>query len=393
VTGAAPAVSVCIRAFARPDGLRAAIESVLAQSFQDFEIVVSDDSGDLAPVARAFADPRVRYHRNPQPEGQVANIVTAFGLAQGRLLALLDDDDRWLPRFLEAAVDAFERDPALGIVFSDIYLEAGPRRMRRRPALAPGRHEGFLRRILEDCPITPSAAVMRRAVWEQGEQAHPLRPDAVGDATMWIRAAVAGWPFHYVDEPLATYGMHPGQLSWRPGMEARSIKAFERFRFEDPECERLRRARLAEAQFAAASTLLWRGRIREGRRAAGLARAAAPGALGARDWLALTGLRPRVAKLAAARPALLMAATDAWRAVRPPVDPADRPRQISALLDGVEGWLGVTRDRSLGRSGWSRRRGRLVLGLRHLFASAVAARRVVAGGPRTRARPAGRPKC
>ena len=67
----------------------------------------------------------------------------------------------------------------------------------------------------------------------------------------------------------------------------------------------------------------------------------------------------------------------------------DRPHFVQGTLFVTR----VTRDRSLGRSGWSRRRGRLVLGLRHLYARAVAACRVMAGGPRTRARPAGRPKC
>jgi GT2 family glycosyltransferase len=357
VTGDAPAVSVCIRAFARPDGLRAAIESVRAQSFQDFEIVVSDDSGGLEAVAESFADPRIRYHRNPRPAGQVANIVTAFGLARGQMLALLDDDDRWLPGFLEAAVDAFRADPALGVFFTDVYLEAGRRRMRRRSELVPGRHDAFLHRVLEDCPVVPSATVMRRAVWEQGERDYPLQPDAVGDTTMWIRAALAGWPFHYVNEPLAIYGMHPSQLSWRPGIEARWVKAFERFKFEDPECERLRRTRLAEGHLAAASTLLWRGRLREARSAVALAREAAPQALGARDWVALTGLRPRVTRLAAARPALLMAVIGAWWSVRPPVDPADSPEQLAALLDGVEGWLGLGEARALQQAAF--RHGRL----------------------------------
>jgi glycosyltransferase involved in cell wall biosynthesis len=55
-----PRVSVCIRAYDRPAQLEGAIESVLAQTYRDFEIVVSDDSGRMGPVAASFRDGRVR---------------------------------------------------------------------------------------------------------------------------------------------------------------------------------------------------------------------------------------------------------------------------------------------------------------------------------------------
>jgi glycosyltransferase involved in cell wall biosynthesis len=315
----APTVSVCIRAYARPDGLRAAIGSVLAQTYRDFELVVSDDSGELEPVVRAFGDPRVSYHRNAQRLGPVSNIRCVFGLARGRLLVLLDDDDRWLPGFLEAVVERFERDPDLGIVFTDYYLEASDRRVRRRPALAAGRHRGLLREILEDCPVTPSAAVMTRAVWEQGERDFPLDDRAIADATMWIRASLGGWPFHYVDAPLAVYSVHAEQLSWNEATYARTIALFERFRFDDPVCERLRRARLAEARLSRAGVHLRHGRLRDARHDLARARAAAPRRIGLRGWIAVTGLRPRVARWVSARPALFVAVVSVWRRVRPPV--------------------------------------------------------------------------
>jgi GT2 family glycosyltransferase len=338
---ATPAVSVCIRAFRRPEGLRAAIESVLCQTYQDFELIVSDDSGDMESTTHSFGDPRVRYVRNPAPAGHVANIVTSFGLARGRMLALLDDDDRWLPGFLEATVAALDGDPTAGIAFTDMYLEAGERRMRRRAAVSAGRHHSFLRQVLEDCPVVPSAALMRREVWEAGERDYPLDPSAVGDLTMWIRAALAGWPFHYVDEPLAVYRLHRAQLSWRPEIASRPIRVYERFSFDDPECERLRRARLAEARLAYAGLLLSRGRLREARREVARARSVMPGRMGARGWVALARLRPRVAKVLAATPRLELTVLRAWRGLRLPVYPG------GPLGAGIEGWLGQREARAL----------------------------------------------
>src|SRR5437899_2267454 len=116
VSGTAPTVSVCIRAHSRPLALQQAIESALAQTFTDFELVISDDSGQMAEVAYASGDSRIRYHQNPTPVGSTTNIRAACSRARGRLIALLDDDDRWLPNFLAVTVDRFEVDPAAGIV-------------------------------------------------------------------------------------------------------------------------------------------------------------------------------------------------------------------------------------------------------------------------------------
>src|SRR3954454_15986673 len=119
-----PAVSVCIRASDRPpDLLRDAIESVLAQSFGGFELVVSDDSGRHGGLVRAFGDPRVRYYANPRPAGSLANMKRVLGLARAPLIGLLDDDDVYLPDFLATAVEPFRDRPELGVVFGDHYLE------------------------------------------------------------------------------------------------------------------------------------------------------------------------------------------------------------------------------------------------------------------------------
>ena len=315
----APLVSVCIRAFDRPDTLHEAIASVLAQTFRDFELVVSDDSGRLEPVVLGFADARVRYHRNPRPAGSVANIRTALGLARGSLLALLDDDDQWLPGFLATVVDRFERDPGAGIVFTNRFLDVAGRRVPLAPVFAEGGHSDLLATILAHPLPTPCTTVQRREVWLQGERDCPLVDGVVGDQTMWLRAAAHGWRFHYVDEPLAVYRLHRGQMTWSdPGLAARSVATFERFSFEGPS-ERLRRARLAEARLAQANADLRRRRYRSAWRGIGQARREAPERLGLRAALALTGVRGPLTRWVYDHPRLLPGLIAAWRRVRPPV--------------------------------------------------------------------------
>jgi glycosyltransferase involved in cell wall biosynthesis len=320
-----PAVSVLIRAYRRPAALARAIESVLAQTYRDFEIVVSDDTGELGPVCASFADPRLRHEPNPGPTGPAANLRRAAALARGSLLAILNDDDHWNPRFLATLVRELDRDPGAGIAFSDYWSDIGGRRVPHRFPCAPGRHDSFLRNVLEHS-IPVSANLMRREVWEDGERRLPLRDGMVGDDTTWLRAASCGWAFIYVPEPLAVMRVHAGQLSWSErGLPARNLATLGAFRFEDPVCERLRRARVAENHLARAHFHVRAGRLRAAFRDIRLARGAAPDVSRVRAALALSGVRALAMRWGSSHPRLLARLLELWPRVRPPVIPPRRP--------------------------------------------------------------------
>lgn len=304
-------ISVCIRAHDRPAGLKNAVESVLAQTYSDFEVVVSDDTGSCEDVVRAFPDHRVRYHLATGATGPAANLRSAFNAANGSYLALLDDDDRWHPEFLERAIAPFEREPDIGVVFTDFNLVVGDRRMRRGLKIAAGRHDTLLQEILAGSPVLPSAAVLRRAVWEEGEAELPLVDHALGARTVWIRAAAAGWPFFYIDEALIDYALHAGQEVWRESAPAKNIALLERFRFTGT-CESLRRDSLAHARMTQAAFDLRAGRLRSAASATRVARADLGGHLSAGHWLALTGLRSSVVRSTLRHPRLLALLRTGW---------------------------------------------------------------------------------
>ncbi|MEA2440027.1 MAG: hypothetical protein QOH76_1451 [Thermoleophilaceae bacterium] len=317
-----PHVSVCIRAHTRTDELAAAIASVLDQTYGDFEVVVSDDSGRLEHVAAAFGDPRVRYHRNPDPAGPAANLSRAVSLARGRLIAILNDDDSWLPGFLSATVDVLDRHPDLGIVFTEDFLQVGDRRVRSRLPFAPGRHNRFLRDLLEYLLLPASSKVMRRAVWDDGERAIPVSPQVVADPFVALRAASASWPFYYLDEPLAISRIHAQQVSWSDShLPTRLVATYDAFRFDDPVCEELRRARVAESLLARAHVLVLHRRFADAWADIGRAHMTAPRPLGLRAALALSGLRGLAMRRGASHPWLLVALLELWPRIRPAVLP------------------------------------------------------------------------
>lgn len=97
-----PSVSVLVPAF-RPDYLDLCIASILAQTFQDFELLISDDSdgGDIAAVVDRWGDPRIRYLRNPTPREPGTNRDHLISQARGRYLKFVFDDDFLLPHSIE----------------------------------------------------------------------------------------------------------------------------------------------------------------------------------------------------------------------------------------------------------------------------------------------------
>jgi len=118
-----PKVSVVIPVFNRPAPVRRAIESVLAQTCQDFEIIVVDDaSTDGTPAAvEAFGDRRITLIRHERNRGGSAARNTGFRAGSAPYVAFLDSDDQWLPTKLDRQLEVFERSrDALGLVYTGV---------------------------------------------------------------------------------------------------------------------------------------------------------------------------------------------------------------------------------------------------------------------------------
>jgi glycosyltransferase involved in cell wall biosynthesis len=112
----APAVSVIIPTFQRREYVRRAVESVLAQTYRKFELIVVDDgSTDGTEQALAGLDPRLRYQWQ-ENRGTGAARNAGLRLARGEIAAFLDSDNRWLPHHLALVAGVFERFPQAVLV-------------------------------------------------------------------------------------------------------------------------------------------------------------------------------------------------------------------------------------------------------------------------------------
>jgi GT2 family glycosyltransferase len=113
-------VSVCIPTHNGAEFVAKAIESVMAQSFMDFELLVVDDSSDdtTVDIVRSFTDPRLRIYQNEKRRGIPGNWNHCLSLARGEYICLFHQDDVMLPENLERKVEVLTSDVTISFVHS-----------------------------------------------------------------------------------------------------------------------------------------------------------------------------------------------------------------------------------------------------------------------------------
>ncbi len=114
-------VSICIPAYKHEFFLKRCLDSVLAQSFTDFEVIITDDSPDdtLKNLVKTYDDKRIRYFKNEKPLGSPANWNEGLKKAEGDYIKLIHHDD-WFSssQSLGEYVNILERNPEIAIAFS-----------------------------------------------------------------------------------------------------------------------------------------------------------------------------------------------------------------------------------------------------------------------------------
>ncbi len=117
-----PTVSVCLPVYNAEAYIGAAIDSILAQTFTDFELVITNEpvTDRTVEIIEAYADPRIRFYQNEKRLGLVGNWNQSLTHSTADLLVLMHQDDVMHPENLAAKVAQMQADPALGMVYSNI---------------------------------------------------------------------------------------------------------------------------------------------------------------------------------------------------------------------------------------------------------------------------------
>ncbi len=207
-----PKVSVFIPTYNYGHFLGEAMQSVLDQTFQDWELIIVDDGStdNTAEVVASFKDPRIRYVYQ-QNRGNPAARNTALKLARGEYIACLDADDVWFPEKLEKQVAQLDGlPPTVGLVYSDLYLfndEDGTIIRRFLQGRCPPRGRVLTQLLPEESAfIHDTVALIRREVFDRvGFYDEGLL--RYQDWEMWVRIANA-YDVEALDEPLGRSRRH-----------------------------------------------------------------------------------------------------------------------------------------------------------------------------------------
>ncbi len=195
--------------------LAEAVESVLNQTFEDFESLIIDDASTDASVEliRSYEDSRIRLVLNGENMGQAASLNVGLELARGRYVARLDQDDISMPRRLDAQKRLLDSRPDVGVVCAwEHSIDEKGRKVRewRSEITDFGAYIGTL--TLGLCPVWhPSTMFRRDLVTELGGYNPDFAP--AEDFELWVRIAQARFGGAIVPEFLVLQRIHGGRQS------------------------------------------------------------------------------------------------------------------------------------------------------------------------------------
>jgi len=208
-----PKVTICVPVYNGEQYLKAALDSILKQTYRDFELYILDNaSTDKTPqIIRKYRDPRVRHIRHKKNIGGYPNWDYGIREAKGEYIAVYHADDIYEPRILEKQLAIFRKHRDVSCVFTNATLIDGagrrigewtaPPELIRRP-VAFTEVFTYAIRMFRSPFLSPSCIATRAAYRNAGRYAARFKES--GDVDMYLRLVATG-PAYFLDEPLVRY--------------------------------------------------------------------------------------------------------------------------------------------------------------------------------------------
>jgi len=256
-------VSVILPTYNRAHLLRRSIQSILDQTYQEFEIIVVDDcsSDSTEEVVKSFHDERIRYIRNEKHMGAPFSRNVGIRVARGEYIAFQDSDDIWLPRKLAKQINAFKNGPKeLGVVYTSFWRIEGNKGICI-PQPNFKRSEGDVHEILLETNFigTPTAIVKKECFEKVGMFDEKLL--RLQDWDLWIRISKY-YHFKHINEPLAICYLQHDSISRNINAYIQALKYIVEKHFEEMS---KRPKALGRHYYEIGALLCLSGKMREGK--------------------------------------------------------------------------------------------------------------------------------
>jgi glycosyltransferase involved in cell wall biosynthesis len=266
-----PRVSVVIPTYNYGHLLEQSLESVFAQTYKDYEVILVDDgSTDDTPGIAARYEGRIRYFRK-ENGGPSSARNEGIRQARGPLIAFLDSDDLWLPHKLAVQTAFADAHPEYGLVYCDLQHVEHDRVIHHsylhgRGYTCTGSGWKYVDLLREGFVFTPTVLVRKECFSAAGMHDEGLR--TCQDLDMWLRIAKL-YPFGFIDEPLVVRQYHGDNSTTNAERyHANHIRVFlrELESTADETARQVLRGRLSEQYFALGYHYFSTGSRRQARR-------------------------------------------------------------------------------------------------------------------------------
>jgi len=205
-----PSVSIILPTYNREHLIGFAIQSVLNQTYSDFELIIIDDYSEdkTDRIVETFNDVRIQYVKHDHNSGVSIARNTGIEQAKGKYIAFLDSDDEWLPEKLEKQLQVFSSEPKVAVVYSWLQIQKDSQDQHNK-AIRLSKHRGYIYGDLlyTNFVGTPSTIIVKRECFDSGIRFDPnLR--CCEDWDVWLKLAKY-YQFEVILEPLVKYREHP----------------------------------------------------------------------------------------------------------------------------------------------------------------------------------------
>ena len=212
-----PKVSICIPSYNCGAFIGKAVQSVLDQTYQDFEIVVVDDcsTDNSEEIVKSFKDPRIRFSKNEKNLGMVPNTNKALKLARGEFVGILHPDDYYDSKMIETALKMFDKNPEIGFTYSSYVVVDENGEVVTKVELCDCNKlfkakEGFKKLALRNY-APPSAVLFRKKCYEDVGPFDEEFPYP-NDWNMWLRISLK-YDSACLSDCLCYYRIHESSVS------------------------------------------------------------------------------------------------------------------------------------------------------------------------------------
>ncbi|MDF0554828.1 glycosyltransferase family 2 protein [Kamptonema sp. UHCC 0994] len=272
-------ISVCIPTYNRVHLLLSAIESVLKQTYTDFELIICDDgSTDSTPVIMSeFNTPNIRYIRHSQNIGKSNNMRSGFATAKGEYFIKFDDDDRLVPEFLARTSAILDKSSNIDFVSTDHWIIDSQNCRDRiatklnserwgRSELSAGTIDNLLEVVFIKQSLQVGATLFRRSALQEVGFMRPNLQNCE-DNDLFVRLAIARKKCYYLSELLMEYRFHSEQQGINRAIPylRDKLSYLTSYEFDSEKLELIRLKRIAETELVLGLRLIEIGETEKGR--------------------------------------------------------------------------------------------------------------------------------